>query len=249
LREVSALLNCDLSSSEYSFSPVELESLGEKFRSGIPFSYLWGESEFFQHKFYVNENVLIPRPETELLVDLIVRNKKSYARALDVGTGSGAIILSLAASGTVKEALGSDLSSRALEVAAINRKRLRLHDLQFILSDRFENIQGKFSLIVSNPPYIKKNTHASGVQKTVDAFEPHEALYLPDSDYTQWFTHFFQGVKDHLEQDGEFWMEGHEDELKTQKELLENLGFRKVSVIKDYANLDRFLFAISPGKS
>ncbi len=190
----------------------------------------------------MNENVLIPRPETEHLVDIIVRRKKKFEKMLDVGTGSGVILLSLIKAGIAKEGTGSDISNEALAVAKINQRRLRVK-CNFLHSDRFQNIKDKFDLIVSNPPYIKASAHRSLVQNTVDSFEPHLALYLKDSDYDEWFQKFFTEVRDHLLPGGEFWMEGHEKEVETQLKTLEKLGFNNVEVIKDQGGLPRFLTA------
>ncbi len=228
--------------SELSFSHSHFQILADKLLRGIPFSYLLNESEFFQHKFFVNENVLIPRPETEHLVDLIVRKAKKFQKILDVGTGSGVIVLSLMKAGLGKAGTGSDISSEALLVAKINQRRLRV-SCDFIQSDRFQHIKDKFDLIVSNPPYIKALAHRSLVQATVDSYEPHLALYLKDSEYEEWFHHFFRDVRDHLLPGGEFWMEGHEKELAAQAEVLKKLGFVNPQVIKDYSGLDRFLHA------
>ncbi len=236
------ILNSFPDRSEYSFSNQTIQTLSEKLLKGIPFSYLLNESEFFHHKFFVNENVLIPRPETEHLVDMIVQKKKKFQKLLDVGTGSGVILLSLLKAGVAQEGTGSDISKEALAVARINQNRLRLN-CDFIQSDRFQNIKEKFDLIVSNPPYIKSLAHRSLVQGTVDSFEPHLALYLKDSEYDEWFQNFFKDVRDHLLPGGEFWMEGHEKELALQVELLKKLGFVNPVVIKDYSGLDRFLHA------
>lgn len=190
----------------------------------------------------MNENVLIPRPETEQLVDLIVRRGKKFGKMLDVGTGSGVILLSLLKAGIAKEGTGSDISKQALSIAKINQQRLRIN-CHLFQSDRFENIKTKFDLIVSNPPYIKASAHRSLVQNTVDTFEPHLALYLNDSEYEMWFQKFFSDVWDHLLPGGEFWMEGHENEVESQLKTLEKLGFHNVEVIKDMGGLPRFLTA------
>ena len=190
----------------------------------------------------MNENVLIPRPETEHLVDMIVRRGKKFGKLLDVGTGSGVILLSLLKAGVAKEGTGSDISNEALTVAKINQRRLRV-SCNLIQSDRFQNIKDKFDLIVSNPPYIKASAHRALVQNTVDSFEPHLALYLKDSEYDEWFRKFFSDVRDHLLPGGEFWMEGHENEVGSQLKTLEKLGFNNVEVINDLGGLPRFLTA------
>lgn len=231
----------DLESANHSLSDSLKTELEKSFLKGVPFQYLLENSEFYYNNFYVNNSVLIPRQETEYLVDLIVQAFKGKARkVLDVGTGSGVILLSLLASGTGESGVGVDISQDALEVAAINVKRLNLgQKVTLVKSDRLKTVEGIFDLIVSNPPYIKAHTHRHLVHQSVDKFEPHEALYLPDDEYTFWFQEFFQEVKAHL--NGTFFMEGHELELDDQSEMLRQLGFKNVQVLNDLTGTKRFL--------
>lgn len=241
------ILQIDLNNSLYSFPRTRLQKLEESILDGKPFQYLLHEVEFFHHRFYVNENVLIPRPETEMLIDMITRSGKKFENALDVGTGSGVIILSLVKAKAAKKGMGSDISDAALSVAKINRQRLRLKDqVELIHSDRLSFLTGTFDLIVSNPPYIRSRAHRELVQESVHRHEPHTALYLDDSDFEYWFQDLFEGVQKHLAKDGQFWMEGHEKELHGQAEALQKLGFRDVKVLKDLGGLDRYLVATAP---
>ena len=202
-----------------------------------------GFSEFYHHKFYVNQHVLIPRPETEYMVDMLVQEFKGKAqRILDVGTGSGVIVLSLLNAGVGKNGVGVDISPEALKVAEINRNRLRLkHKTTLVQSDRLTKVEGLFDLIVSNPPYIKASSHRNLVHDSVDKHEPHQALYLPDDYYVLWFEDFFQEVRAHL--NGTFMMEGHELELDEQAKMLGRLGFKNVEVLKDLTQTKRYLKA------
>jgi len=249
--EVSDLLKkkkhplISLTDADHSFSFLENEELQSKFLKGIPFAYLQGEVEFCSVHFKVNESTLIPRPETEYLVDLLIRKNKKYLKAVDVGTGSGVILLSLMKNGVVKEGWGIDLSSQALEVTRENAWRLALSP-KLIENDRLGGVNEKFDLIISNPPYIKKNLHRQLVQKTVDEFEPEISLYLEDAIYEKWFLEFFLQVKKCLKSQGEFIMEGHELELINQVELLQELGFIEVELKKDLSGADRFIFAKNP---
>ncbi len=219
------------------------KQLQDQFLSGVPFAYLMGFSEFYYQQFYVNKHVLIPRPETEFMVDFIVQEFKGKSQTiLDIGTGSGAIILSLLYAGVGNKGLGVDLSLEALKVAEINSRRQQLENqVTFSVSDRLENVEGIFDLIVSNPPYIKSTLHRKLVHQSVDKHEPHQALYLPDEDYDLWFHKFFLGIRSHL--DGVFIMEGHELALEAQAKVLESLGFNSVRVIKDLTGVNRFLRA------
>jgi release factor glutamine methyltransferase len=229
--------------SEFTLSELDSQKLEEHFLKGTPLATLMGFSEFYHHRFYVNEHVLIPRPETEYMVDLLVQEFKGKAqRVLDVGTGSGVIILSLLDAGVGKNGVGVDISTDALKVAEINRQRLRLkHKLTLIQSDRLTKAEGIFDLIVSNPPYIKATSHKSLVHASVDKHEPHEALYLPDDYYVLWFEDFFQEVRAHL--NGTFMMEGHELELEDQAKMLGRLGFQKIQVMNDLTGTKRYVRA------
>lgn len=247
LREIKDILSVSLENSSLSFSEFKVKELEKLLLSGKPFPYILNDSEFYHHHFYVNESVLIPRPETELLVDMIVRKGKRFEHVLDVGTGSGVLLLSLVKSGIAKKGTGSDVSPAALNVAKTNQRRLRLTDrTDFILSDRLLDVNGKFDLIISNPPYIKASAQRSLVHDSVDKHEPHIALYLLDAEYDQWFTTFFEQVKLHLSHGGEFWMEGHEQEVARQADILKKLSFSEVEMIKDYTGSERFLRASSP---
>lgn len=226
------------------------KKLEQDLLKGVPFGYLTQSSEFYHQRFFINESVLIPRPETELMVDLLVEQyakkpRKETLDVLDVGTGSGVILLSLLNLGVGKKGLGVDISPEALKIAQINSHRLRLNTkASFTISDRLSNVEGEFDLIVSNPPYIKASSHRSLVHENVDAHEPKLALYLPDVEYQEWFHVFFTQVKQVLKSQGVFMMEGHELELAHQKSMLDQLGFQSVKVLQDYTGRDRFLTAL-----
>lgn len=228
---------------EHTLSHAQKSQMEQSFLSGTPFQYLLEKSEFYHNEFFVNKDVLIPRPETEYLVDLIVNEfKGKVKRVLDVGTGSGVILLSLLAHDTGKNGVGVDISDEALEVAKINRHRLRLDEkAEIIKSDRLRNVTGTFDLIVSNPPYIKAHSHKHLVHESVNKHEPHQALYLPDDFYVFWFEDFFAEIRSHLK--GTFFMEGHELELDEQSKMLGRLGFKNVKVLNDLTGVKRFLKA------
>lgn len=228
---------------EHTLSHAQKSLMEQSFLSGTPFQYLLEKSEFYHNEFFVNKDVLIPRPETEYLVDIIVNEFKGKAnRVLDVGTGSGVILLSLLAHDTGKTGIGVDISDEALEVAKINRHRLRLDDkAEIVQSDRLRNVTGTFDLIVSNPPYIKAHSHKHLVHESVNKHEPHQALYLPDDFYVFWFEDFFAEIRSHLK--GTFFMEGHELELDEQAKMLGRLGFKNVKILNDLTGVKRFLKA------
>lgn len=236
-------VHVDLESADHSFSDSLRKDLEHSFLEGIPFQYLLGKSEFYHHDFFVTPSVLIPRQETEFLVDIIVNEFKGKTKkVLDVGTGSGIILLSLLSHDVGESGVGTDISEAALEIATVNTKRLKLEKkVTLIKSDRLKEVEGTFDLIVSNPPYIKAQSHRHLVHESVNKFEPHEALYLPDQEYKAWFQEFFQGIKSHLK--GTFFMEGHELELDEQAHMLKELGFMNVQVLNDLTGSKRFLRA------
>jgi release factor glutamine methyltransferase len=241
LRFKTKNFNISLEHAEVSVSTDLRKKLESNLLEGVPLSMLMGFSEFYHHRFYIDEHVLIPRPETEYMVDLLVFEFKGKANnVLDIGVGSGVILLSLLNFGVGKSGVGIDNSLEALNVAKINTRRLKLQDKVILTKgDRLFEVRGKFDLIVSNPPYIKAHAHSSLVHPSVHKHEPHNALYLPDDGYEAWFLTFFQSVKSHL--NGVFMMEGHELELDEQAKMLKFLGFQNVQVLKDLSGAKRYL--------
>lgn len=219
----------------------DVEKIKHDLLEGVPLAVMMGFSEFYYNKFFVNTDVLIPRPETEYMVDLLVNEFKGKVKnVLDVGTGSGVILLSLLAHGVGQKGEGVDISLAALKVAEINAENLNLKNkVKLYKSDRLTEVNDMFDLIVSNPPYIKAISHRSLVHDSVDKHEPHEALYLPDDYYHFWFEDFFQQVRSQL--NGTFMMEGHELELDEQAKILNNLGFQNVQVLNDLTGTKRYL--------
>lgn len=220
---------------------------------GIPFSYMDQRHFFYENQFFVNNSVLIPRNETELLVEkaLNLINQEpqdKQIRIIDMGCGSGCIGLSLIFN--TSRALDltlSDISHTALDVARKNYEKLSYNmtkgqDVSFILSDRFQNIEGVFDLILSNPPYIKKQEHKELVHTKAHEHEPHLALYLDDHLYEKWFDDFFKQIKEHSHADTKVLIELHEDTIIQLSETISE-HFLDVKVIKDLTGRERFLSA------
>ncbi len=223
----------------------------EQLKAGTPLEYITGEAFFYRSSFKVTTDVLIPRSETEILVELAAQELKNYknkkCRLIDIGTGSGAIILSLMTEeGATLEAVASDISDKALSVARINFFNQRhmipsKHTLKFVKSDRLESVEGEFDLILSNPPYIKKTADFDQVHHQVAFHEPHLALFLDDQNYDQWFQKFFESIYKKLSDTGVSLVEGHENHLEALAFMARTIGFSKVDVIKDYTHRSRFL--------
>ena len=242
----------------------KISHLFDSLRKGIPLEYISKKAYFYKSSFFVNEAVLIPRNETEILVELAVKiyqdnfsyiKKRDVFKLLDVGVGSGAIILSLLQEiNAPVYAYASDISKSAISVAIRNNFLLRYKyhsksTLKFICSDRLEKIENKFHLILSNPPYINKKKDYHKVHSKVDLYEPHLALYIEDCEYEEWFFNFFIQVEKSLYEGGFFLMEGHEDHLQDQKEMLEKYNFKDIEIIKDYSGNNRFLKGIKKCKN
>lgn len=245
----------------FSHSTHQVDTFLKKVLQGIPLEYIVSRAYFYKTSFFVNNNVLIPRKETELLVEKaveVIKGMKSKpVRVIDVGTGSGCIILSILkeCAGHI-EAYATDISEKALQLAQHNFYHLKFQirpesTLEFWKGDQLAgfNGNGKFDIIVSNPPYIKKSAQ-SKVHPQVHSFEPHDALYLGVNDerYETWFEEFFKQMREHLREGGCFLMEGHEDELENLKACALDSGFCRVNIIKDYGSQDRILIGVA-GKS
>lgn len=215
-----------------------------------PIQYIFGETEFYQLKFKVDEDVLIPRPETEELVDWIVKDYmgKRNIKFLDIGTGSGCIAISLAKNMIHAQAYAMDISNQALTVAEINAQELNV-ELHLLKADILEMtgvvVDEHFNLIVSNPPYILKEESAE-MRQNVLAFEPHQALFVTNQDPLQ----FYKAIADftilNLQKEGQLYFETHELYHEQVKQMLQEKGFVNVTAKKDLQNKPRFLRATLP---
>jgi release factor glutamine methyltransferase len=217
---------------------------------GKPLEYINQKSHFYRSAFYVDERVLIPRSETEILVEDAVNYinslKQESVKVAEVGVGSFALGLSvLIDAKTPINFWGGDISEDALAVARINLENLKTefkqsHEVDLILSDRLKETDEVFDLIVSNPPYIRKGVDKEGVHHQAHEFEPHVALYLEDKEFDQWFHDFFQMISHRVHKTGLFLMEGHEDSLLQLQEFALKY-FNRVELKKDYTGRLRFL--------
>ena len=208
-----------------------------------PIAYLLGEKEFWSKKFFVNKDTLIPRPDTELLVEKIVNLfKKKRINILDIGTGTGCIIISLLSE--LKNSTGTaiDISSKAIMVAKKNAYKFKLSDRIKFLNKPFKDLYGKqFDLIVSNPPYIKR-MEIKNLSDDIKKFEPRMALD-GGNDGLDLIKKVIYKSKEILKINGTLALEiGNEQINKVSKLLLDN-KFRIKWVIKDYRNNVRCVFA------
>lgn len=227
--------------------PVELETEEKYFgwigkRAGrIPLQQLTGEQDFMGLTFTVNENVLIPRQDTEILVEEVLKELHDRMRILDMCTGSGCILLSLLHYSNDCEGLGVDLSAEALEVAGRNVLKVltpeKAEHAHFLQSDLFEKVEGKFEIIVSNPPYIA----SAEIEKLMPEVRDHEPRMALDG--TEDGLHFYRRIikeaGKHLVNSGMLFFEIGYDQGQAVSELMRTGGYREVQVVQDYAGLDR----------
>ncbi len=215
----------------------------------IPLQHITGVQDFMGLTFKVNEHVLIPRQDTEILVEEVLRDLHDGMRILDMCTGSGCILISLLHYSNGCLGVGADISEKALEVASENA-RILLGDadieseseskVTFISSDLFENVTGKYDVIVSNPPYIRSEIIPTLMPEVKD-YEPIGAL-----DGTADGLHFYRQIvadsRARLVRGGKLYFEIGHDQALAVSELMRNAGFVEVEVIKDYAGLDRVVY-------
>lgn len=208
----------------------------KKRESRIPLQYITGEQEFMGLNFKVNPGVLIPRQDTEILVEEALKAITPGMEVLDLCTGSGCIAVSLAKFKPKAKVQGADISPEALQVSEENAGRNGV-DVRFFLSDMFEQVRGNFDVIVSNPPYIPTGV-IQGLMPEVKDFEPH--LALDGREDGLWFYRILTSEgKKYLKSGGVLMAEIGCDQGKAVKRLFQEEGYCEIKVIKDLAGLDR----------
>ena len=243
---------CGVSRSHYLAYPEEelSEEQEQKYRAAVeererrvPLQHITGEQEFMGLSFLVNEHVLIPRQDTEILVEEALKYLKPGMRFLDLCTGSGCILLSLLRFCPGAEGVGADLSPEALQTAEKNRARLGVPAV-LVESDLFEKIEGTFDLIVSNPPYIRREEIA-GLMEEVRLHEPLMAL-----DGHEDGLYFYREIAGrsprYLKPGGMLCLEIGFDQGESVPALLRAEGFVEIEVVRDLAGLDRVVRARRP---
>jgi len=206
--------------------------------TGKPLSYVIGNADFYGYTLTVNENVLIPRPETEELVELACKEITNSSSVLDLCTGSGAIAIAVNKK-TNAFVTASDVSEKAIEIAKQNAVSNGAN-VTFVLSDMFTSIEGQFDFIISNPPYIK-TADVQLLDNEVKDFEPHKALDGGE-DGLDFYRVIALNATDYLKENGVLYMECGINQAHEIKELLSN--FTSVDVIKDINGIDRIIKAV-----
>ena len=207
----------------------------------IPLQQLTGEQDFMGLTFSVKEHVLIPRQDTEILVEEVLKELHDGMRVLDMCTGSGCILLSLLHYSNDCEGLGVDLSAEALEVAGRNVLKVltpeKAEHAHFLQSNLFEKVEGKFEIIVSNPPYIA----SAEVEKLMPEVRDHEPRMALDGteDGLYFYRRIIEEAGKHLVSSGMLFFEIGYDQGQAVSELMRTEGYCEVQVVQDYAGLDR----------
>ena len=227
---------------QYELSSEEILKINNFFSSylvGIPLDYILNESEFMGYKFYVDSRVLIPRPETELIVEWVLDlSLNNNSTIFEVGTGSGCIAISICLKNKDLKILASDLSDSAIEVAQINRELHNANSVTFVQSNWMAcSMEGSLDLVISNPPYIKPNdSHLSDLNH-----EPLIALTSPGG--TQSFFQIASQAISSLKLGGKIIFEHGCCQAEEVSTILKDFGFKNIVTCKDYQGLDRYTYA------
>jgi release factor glutamine methyltransferase len=261
LKRIDLALQNDLGFSENEIQNWNI--IVEQLKQEIPIQYILGETNFYGLNFEVNENVLIPRPETEELVDWIVGSEKLEVRSqklgvagenlkvLDIGTGSGCIAISLAKNLQNFQVFAIDISEKAIETAERNADKnnvsihfiktdiLKLNNLDELQTSSFP-VSTKYDIIVSNPPYVR-NLEKAEIKKNVLDNEPHLALFVDDNDALIFYKKIAELALKNLSKKGKLYFEINQYLGKETVELLTKMNFKNIELRKDIYGNDRMI--------
>ena len=248
LKRIDLALHPDLVFSEAEI--VVWNSILEQLKQEIPVQYLLGKTSFYGLDFEVNENVLIPRPETEELVEWILSNnliiqksnpETSGLKILDIGTGSGCIAISLAKNIPNAAVFAIDVSEKALATAKTNAENNSVN-VTFINQNilETEDLRQQFDIIVSNPPYVR-NLEKEEIKKNVLDNEPHLALFVEDNDALIFYKKIAELAQENLSKNGQLYFEINQYLGKEMVDLLEKMNFKNIQLRKDIYGNDRML--------
>lgn len=250
LKRLDLALKPDL---EFSVNEITVfRALELNLKNEIPVQYLLGTTSFYDLNFEVNKNVLIPRPETEELVDWIVQdNKKSEnsIKILDIGTGSGCIAISLAKNIPNSKITAIDISEKALKIAQKNAIKNNVA-VTFLKKNilKISNLEQIFDIIVSNPPYVR-NLEKNEIKKNVLDYEPHLALFVDDDDALIFYRTIATLALKNLSENGRLYFEINQFLGLETVQLLEKLDFKNIELRKDMYGKERMIKASPPPHS
>ncbi len=248
LKRIDLALNIDLEFSEDNLKVWN--AILEKLKQEIPIQYILGTTSFYGLDFEVNDNVLIPRPETEELVEWIINENsvKQNIKILDIGTGSGCVAISLSKNIPNSEVFALDISIKALATAkknaVINNVNVTFIENNILDTFSLSAVEGlinqQFDIIVSNPPYVR-NLEKHEIQKNVLDNEPHLALFVDDNDALIFYRKIAELARINLPENGQLFFEINQYLGKETVELLQNLGFKNIELRQDIYGNDRMI--------
>jgi len=218
---------------------LEITSRRKKYE---PLQYILGETEFYGYKIIVNKRVLIPRPETELLVEKIINEEKKASSMLEIGTGSGAIVIALAKNLDNIKIDAIDILKDVLKIAEQNAK-LNNVEINFFQSDIFENVTDKYDLIISNPPYISQTDYEE-LPVEIKDFEPKSALQAMNNGL-YFYNEILKYAKEYLTESGKIYFEIGYDQAEKITEMAMKNGFSDIQGFKDLNGFDRIVRIIN----
>lgn len=222
----------------------DFKSLIEKRKKGEPIAYLINKKEFWNNEFFVNKDVLIPRPDTELIVEEVLKiySKNTHLQVLDIGTGSGCILLSILKERKYFYGTGIDISKKSINVSKFNAKKLNLENrVKFFHSSVDNFTRGKYDLIVSNPPYIEL-VSLKYLEKDIVNFEPKLALSGGFDGFSK-IRKVINKANYLIKKNGKFILEIGFNQKNKVKEILKQEGFYINKAVRDYGNNDRCIIS------
>ncbi|MBW6492116.1 MAG: peptide chain release factor N(5)-glutamine methyltransferase [Lentimicrobium sp.] len=226
----------------------QIETALTQLLAGVPVQYVTGKTWFSELELMVGPGVLIPRPETEELVNLIANKHTNAERidVLDIGTGSGAIALGISSKLGQARLTAIDFSDTAISYAKANAQKLNI-EINLLKTDIFNEEDcsqlNQFDIIVSNPPYVRESEKAFMHRNVLD-YEPPEALFVPDLDPLLYYHTIINFSLTHLKNSGELWFEINELESPGISELLKFSGFGEIHIFKDFKGKERFISSV-----
>lgn len=242
MSKIDVALNPDYHISEQNWQ-ILMQDI-QRLKRFEPIQYIYGVAHFCKLKFKVDSNVLIPRPETEELVDLILKQTSSdHLNVLDVGTGSGCIAISLASNLPNAHVYAMDVSSDALKIAQENAD-LHQVKIQFLQANilKIDDLSVKFDIIVSNPPYVRE-LEKKEMQANVLDFEPKLALFVSDDDPLVFYRKIAALAFQNLNPNGRLYFEINQYLGEETAQVIRSAGFKNVELVSDFLGNNRFIFA------
>ena len=222
----------------------KFKNLIERRKKGEPIAYLINKKEFWKNEFFVNKDVLIPRPDTELIIEQVIKiySKESQIQVLDIGTGSGCILLSILKERTNFYGTGIDISKKSINISKFNAKQLNLTNRVKFFHSSVDNFKiGKYDLIVSNPPYIEL-LNLKYLEKDVVNFEPKLALSGGFDGFSK-IRKVINNASSLIKRNGKFILEIGFNQKNKVRNILQEKGFYVNKVVKDYGNNDRCIIS------